>query len=117
MQTWQPASKDEVEKILEQQLKKCSDEQKTYFETIRVDLYPVKIFRYGPVEEVYVVAEKNSDVIYFEDVEDGFNISTINDKNELLKNGFEQFEIGHVLFQCINNLNSFGNSKEISESA
>ena len=93
MDTWKPISAPELEKLLHRQLADCSAAQVAAFETVRVDPYQVPIVRDGNVEKVFVVAQKGSEVMYYEDVEEGFNISRLTSDGAIAAPGFEQDEL------------------------
>ena len=67
--------------------------KKTIFDQYRVEPYFASITRNSQCEQVVVVAQKGGEVIYWEDVEEGFNISPISSNQQILKPGFEQDEL------------------------
>src|SRR5262245_40450808 len=74
---WEPITSAELEKLIEAQLSACTPAEVTRFHYVRVPLRAVCIRRLGNVEQVFVVAERDGTVIYYEDVEEGFNLSAI----------------------------------------
>ena len=75
MDDWQPATIEDVNQIVARDLKDCDSEQLAAFDKYRVTPFPAPIVRYGQMESVVVVARNGDHVIYYEDVEDGFNVS------------------------------------------
>jgi hypothetical protein len=82
---WRAATIDEVSKIVDRDLKDCGDEQAATFSRYRVDLHLAPLSRYGRDESVVVVARRRNEVIYWEDVEEGFNRSTVGDDGRILQ--------------------------------
>jgi hypothetical protein len=97
METWKPISASELKELLRRQLGECSPEQVATFETVRVEPYQVPIVRNGSVEQVFVVARKGPQVMYYEDVEEGFNISKLTSDGAIAEPGFEQDELKWAL--------------------
>src|SRR5678815_3721764 len=97
MDDWQPATVDQVNEIVARDLKNCDSAQLVAFETYRVKPFTAPIMRYGELESVVVVARKGDQVIYYEDVEDGFNVSPINQYGEILKHWCNQDELRYAL--------------------
>jgi hypothetical protein len=67
------------------------------FRAIRVPLRVASIIRSGNLESVFVVAERNGVVIYYEDVEEGFNISPLGSDGSIAAPGWEQWKLHHAL--------------------
>ncbi|NQD36471.1 hypothetical protein HPT27_05485 [Permianibacter sp. IMCC34836] len=97
MPSWTPISETDLATLLSQQLELCSNEQQALFERHRVTPYKVAISRFGDIESVFVVAEVDSRVIYFEDVEEGFELDVIDSSGLIRGKGCSQFELRHVL--------------------
>ena len=98
MNRWSAATSDEVLKIVERELCVCPDELATFFDTIKVPLRQASILRDGAVEHVFVVAEYEGVAVYYEDVEEGFNLSRLAADGSIATPGFEQWELRHALF-------------------
>jgi len=101
MNEWSPISESELKELIQAQLLECSADQKVVFEKYRVPLQKAQIVRSGNVEEVFVVAKKGSEVMYFEDVEEGFNFSPISERGEILKPGWNQDELKYALLHWL----------------
>jgi hypothetical protein len=97
METWQPISAEELDALLAAQLADCSVDHQQLFERSRVTPYLVPITRLGKVETVFVVAKAGDFVLYYEDVEDGFNISRLSSDGTIAAPGSEQWELCHAL--------------------
>jgi len=90
MSTWRPATKDEVDRIVAAECAGLSPELRVLWERIRTRVRPAEIARYGKREIVFVVAEEGNRAIYWEDIESGFNISTLDEQGRLLEHGCDQ---------------------------
>ena len=90
MHDWQPATIEEVNQIVVRDLKDCDAEQLAAFDKYRVAPFSAPIMRYGQTERVVVVARNGDQVIYYEDVEDGFNVSPISPDGRVLEHWCNQ---------------------------
>lgn len=97
MEEWQPATVEEVKRIVHRDLKACDDAQLAAFEKYSVEPYIAPIVRSGRNETVVVVARKQNQVIYWEDVEDGFNISPVSAEGRILEHWCNQDELAFAL--------------------
>lgn len=96
---WRSISESELNELIDRELDNCTAEQKTLFTRYRVPLYRVPIHRLGHLEEVFVVAELYGGVIYYEDVEEGFEFDRLGPDGAISKQGANQHELRHVLSQ------------------
>jgi hypothetical protein len=94
---WKPATIAEVKQILNQDLAGCDAEQKAVFHRYAVEPYTAPIIRYGQAESVIVVARRNDEVIYWEDVEEGFNVSPIDESGTILEHWCNQDQLPYAL--------------------
>jgi hypothetical protein len=99
MDTWEPTSAKELEALIVRELAKCTPEQREFFSRIRIPLRAVPIPRFGQVESIFVVAQQGDVVVYYEDVEEGFNLSTLAPDGSIESPGYEQWELRHVLYR------------------
>jgi hypothetical protein len=97
MDTWQPVTIAELAALIASQLADCSMEQRQFFERIKVAPRLVPIDRGGNVEHVFVVAEIRDLALYYEDVEEGFNISTMGQDGKIASPGYAHWELRHAL--------------------
>src|SRR5690349_1101110 len=88
---------EEVKRIIEADLAGCDAEQRAVFERYRVEPSAAPIRRYGQMENVIVVARNGAGVIYWEGVEDGFNLSPVGDDGMILEHWCNQDELGLAL--------------------
>ncbi len=103
--TWEPYTRAQVERIVEEQLLQCTPEQAAMFEQHRVPLRLAPIERYGKDERVFVVAQRGKEVLYWEDVEEGFNTSPIDESGRILEHWCSQDELTHVMYRWIHGHN------------
>ena len=94
---WQSITRDELGELVAGQLSDCSENQRSFFQEHRVDFYPVPIRRLGRIENVFVVAEFGEAVMYYEDVEEGFELATLDEHGAIPSQGCNQFDLQHVL--------------------
>jgi hypothetical protein len=87
------ASVEEVRKIVQHDLAECDDEQLAAFRRYSVEPYPAPILRYGKIGSVVVVARKGDEVIYWEDIEEGFNLSSVAQDGQILDHSCNQDEL------------------------
>ncbi|WP_202927632.1 hypothetical protein [Undibacterium crateris] len=95
----EPITQIELEALLQKEIERCSPNQQQFFETHRVPLYLVPIHRFRTVEQVFVLAEIKEDVLYYEDVEEGFEIAHLGPDGAIPEQGCNQYELKHVLTQ------------------
>jgi len=94
---WEPASTASIEALIAEQLTECSPQQRELFARLRVPLRAVPIDRNGHVESVFVVAQSGHCVMYYEDVEEGFSLSSLSPSGSIASPGFEQWRLSHAL--------------------
>lgn len=94
---WKPATIAEVTQILQQDLAACDAEQAAMFHRCKVVPYAARIVRYGRPDSVIVVARRENEVIYWEDVENGFNVSPIDEHGTVLEHWCNQDQLGVAL--------------------
>lgn len=96
---WEPITVEALEEIVARQLDACTGDQRAAFAAYRVPFYPVPLHRFGGREEALVVAVLPQGLLYFEDVEEGFEIGVLGEDGALPDQGCGQFEITHILYQ------------------
>jgi len=96
-----PTTIDQVAVILMADLKKCDPQQIAVFRQYSVEPYFAPIVRYGIADNVVVVAQKSPDVIYWEDVEGGFNVSAIGPGGRVLEHSCIQDHLGVALNRLV----------------
>jgi hypothetical protein len=99
---WKPASVEEVKAIIQGDLARCDSEQLVAFRRYAVVPYVAPIQRYGELESVIVVARNGHEVVYWEDVEEGFNVSQVARDGQIIEHHCNQDELGLALNAWIN---------------
>ena len=94
---WHPATTSEVVEIVEGDLATCDAEQLDTFRKYSVKPYLASILRYGNHESAVVVAKKAREVIYWEDIEEGFNLSPLGPDGEIVEHWCNQDELGTAI--------------------
>ena len=98
METWQPATRDEVETLLNKGVAALHPLHRAHFERMRVAPRRVPVTSV-PGEYVYVVAEFEGKVLYYADVEDGWELAALNEAGGITERGCNQFELTHIMHQ------------------
>jgi hypothetical protein len=96
-----PATIDEVTAILMADLKKCDHQQIAIFRRYSVEPYFAPIVRYGIADKVVVVAQKSFDVIYWEDVGEGFNTAPTGPGGRVLEHSCNEDDLGVALHRLV----------------
>ncbi|MBV9270723.1 MAG: hypothetical protein JO165_06490 [Candidatus Eremiobacteraeota bacterium] len=86
-----------MEDLIEGGLAECSAEQRTFFAEHRVPFYQVPIHRLGLVESVYAFARLNDKVLYYEDVEEGFAVSRLDENGAIPEQDCNQWQLHQAL--------------------
>jgi len=97
LDSWQPISIDELERLVARQLLACTPEQQKAFAGYRVPFFPIPIARLGSIEQVLVVAKMPQGLLFFEDVEEGFQIAVPDERGVIQDYSTDQFDLSHVL--------------------
>lgn len=97
MQTWQPISIPELEELVTSQLLGCTPAQQAAFATYRVPFYPVSFQRPTALKLVLVVANLPSGLLYYEDVEEGFEVGAMDADGVIQDHGCNQLELTQAL--------------------
>ena len=84
---------EEVKKIVRDDLAECDEDQIGAFQIYAVEPHVAPIIRYGKLENVVVVARKGDEAIYWEDIEEAFNLSVITPDGRIL-------DIGAIRTNC-----------------
>lgn len=88
---WEPISLAELESLIAEQLWLCTQPQREGFARWRVEFYKIPIHRLGALESVWVVAKLPSGLLYYEDVEEGFEIGAVGTDGALIEAGCNQY--------------------------
>ncbi len=92
MESWRPITEDEFSRLFDEQYSALDDDERRLFDRYRIDPWKAIIRRSEEAgdEPVLVVAQAKDGVLYFEDVEYGFNISTVDQSGRILTPGGSQ---------------------------
>jgi hypothetical protein len=85
MSDWSPISAEELLELLKGQEKELDDTQREIFKKYRIKPYRAPIERYRKTEYFFVVAKWDNKAMYYEDVEEGFNVSPIDESGRILQ--------------------------------
>lgn len=97
MKEWKPATVEYVKQLVERGLLDCDAEQLAVFKKFAVQPYNAPIMRYGNKEMVVVIARNGNQVIYYEDVDDGFNVSPTDSNGDILEHWCNQDDLKFAL--------------------
>jgi hypothetical protein len=95
--TWHPATLDTVKRILKEQLDICSPAEALAFRRYAVEPFEACLIRYGKKEVAVIVARKQQVALYWEDVEEGFNISPMSSEGMILEHYCNQDTLGEAI--------------------
>jgi hypothetical protein len=95
--SWEPISLEELLALIQAQGARCPSDQLERFQAFRVEPRKVGIERLGTMEQVFVVAQRGEEVVWFDDVEDGFQISVLCTDGNLPPGFVGQYEFHHVI--------------------
>lgn len=98
MESWVPATQAEVERQLAAELASIHPAHRDRFESIRVPVRAMAIDSH-PGERVLVVAEHEGAVIYWSDVEGGWERDLVTESGAIPTRGSSQLELGHLMWQ------------------
>ncbi len=92
MASWHPITDEEFSKLFDEQYSELNNGERSVFDRYRVPHWKALIRRSQEAgdEEVFVVAQAEDGVLYFDDVEYGFNISGIDNTGRILMPGGSQ---------------------------
>ncbi len=98
MTSWTPPTKGDVELLFAREIAELAPSHRARFEAIAVPLRPVPVFD-SPGESVYVVAEHQGRIIYWSDIEEGWECEMPNGSGGIDHRGSNQFELSHIAHQ------------------
>lgn len=98
-ETWRPITRDEFETLVAEQEAALDSGQRAMLDAFRVDPWQGIIRRSEDAgdEAVWVIAERAEGVLYFDDVEWGWNFSEVDESGRILRPGGSQSELRGVL--------------------
>ena len=98
MKPWRPPTREEVERILENEMASLPDGDRVRFDSLRVTPRQVAVTN-SPGEYVYVIAEYHGKVVYWSDIEEGWELQAVDVSGGISERGSNQFELKHIIFQ------------------
>ncbi len=98
MPEWTPANRSAVEELLEVSSAALHPEHLARFKAMLVPLYKIRVAS-DPGQTVFVVAEYDGKVIYYSDIEDGWELAALDDKGGIDCRGSSQFDLSHLMWQ------------------
>lgn len=100
MGTWRPATYEEVESLLEEEIAELNPAHRARFETMRVPFRKVPVDTH-PGATVVVVAEHDGKILYYSDVEEGWEIEPPTASGGISERGCNQFELTHIMWRLL----------------
>jgi hypothetical protein len=97
LDSWLPITREELEALIARQLQDCSPGHRAIFESLRVPLRAMPLHRLRTIESVWVVAHLPDGLLYYEDVEEGFEVGAPGEDGVLPDRGCSQLALTHVL--------------------
>ncbi len=94
---WRPASENEVQRFLNSAIEGLSPEHKEAFEGVQIPLRQIPVV--DTCETVFAVADLGEGIVYYDDIEDGWEVGQLDESGKLQKRGWSQFELFHILNQ------------------
>ena len=98
-ETWRPITREEWDSLVSEQLEELAPGQRARLDRHRVQPWPAIVRRsdmYGD-EQVWVIAERGGLVLYFDDVEWGWNWSGVDAGGRILWPGGSQCSLAGAL--------------------
>jgi hypothetical protein len=101
MSSWKPISDADFSMLFAEQYGELDGDERDVFDRYRVSPWRAIIRRSEQAgdEHVFVVAQANNGVLYFDDVEYGFNISDIDDAGRLTTPGGSNYTLKEAVCQ------------------
>lgn len=95
--TWTAATRDEIDEELRRGLDLCSPEQLAFLARVRIEPTLIPIERSGQLERVYMIARTSDRVVFWEDVEEGWEVATPDEDGVIRSYGASQWELPWAL--------------------
>ena len=99
MNDWKPIADSEFYELFRLQHAELTEAQRVMFDQFRVPFWKATIRRSEEIgdETVFVVCQKDDGVLYFDDVEYGFNISIVDKTRRILEPGGSQYTLKEAI--------------------
>lgn len=95
---WRPATEAEVRELLVSEMATLEEEHRRKFEEIRTPLERVPVLD-SPGEFVFIVAKAGRAVLYWSDIEEGWELQELSADGAIDTRGSNQFELSHIAYQ------------------
>lgn len=102
METWRPATFDEVQSILREACQQVHPRHRELFEQLRIQPRQIPVLRF-PGDAVWAVAEYEGRFLYWSDIEDGWELEALQPDGGIQDRGCDQFELHHIMYQLFGN--------------
>lgn len=86
-----------VKRIVQDDLKECNQEEREAYLRYSVAPYEADLMRYGRPDKVVVIAKNGNEVMYWQEVEEGFNVSPLGASGEVLHHYCNQDSLRQAL--------------------
>jgi hypothetical protein len=85
MPQWIPISQPDFESLLREELEECFSEERVLFERSRIDVERRPFATKTYLESAFVVASRGDEIMYYNDIEGGFNTSAVDNDGAILE--------------------------------
>lgn len=102
METWRPATLDEVQLILRDDSQQLHHKHRELIEQMRIQPRQIPVVRF-PGEAVWAVAQHEGRFLYWSDIEDGWELEAFEPDGGIQDRGCNQFELHHIMYQLFGN--------------
>ena len=97
MADWAPATRDQVTHFLAEEAASLDVEDRAKLESLLVPPYQIPVADY-PGEFVWVVGKYKGRVLYWSDVEEGWELDPVNEFGGIDSRGTSQFPLSYIIF-------------------
>lgn len=96
---WQAISQEEFHTLLREQQAELTSEERAALDRYSVPVEKANIIRSerAGIENVFVVARSDEGVLYFDDIEYGFNVSPVDENNLITHPGGSQYTLSEAV--------------------
>jgi hypothetical protein len=85
LSTWKPIDRAEFEELLRDELAQCLPEERALFERCRIAVERRPFAKNDYLDSAFVVALHDDEILYYNDIEDGFNTSPVGPDGAILE--------------------------------
>lgn len=101
MAQWQPISLNDFETLLGEELENCQPEEQALFERTKLPVGRLRMRDTAYLETAYVVARYGDEILYYNDIEGGFNTSPVDDAGAILEYWCNQDTLQGALYRWL----------------